>query len=251
MNIIIFGATSRIAECCAREWAGRAGPDPIHFVLVARRADKLEAIASDLRMRLSAAGQVSAVVADLANLAAQPDTVDAAFAAIGSADIVLLAYGWLPQQVIAQTDPAQAEAAIMTNGMSPVLLAERVAEKLEKQSHGTLAVIGSVAGDRGRASNYLYGAAKAMVATHAEGLRHRLWRRGVSVVTIKPGPTATPMTAGLEIAPNRLAAPEQVARDIVRGIDAGKCVVYTPAKWRLIMFVIRHIPHFIFKRLSI
>lgn len=251
LNIVIFGATSRIAECCAREWAAGAAINPVHFVLVARNAAKLEAIASDLRLRLGQSGRVSTIVSDLAEPDAQSGIVEAAFRVADSVDIVLLAYGWLPDQQGAQRDPAQAAAAIAINGMSPVLLAERVAERLEGQGRGTLAVIGSVAGDRGRASNYLYGAAKAMVATHAEGVRLRLWKSGVRVVIVKPGPTATPMTASLAISAHRLASPEAVARDIVKGIEAGTHVIYTPVKWRLFMFIIRNIPYAIFKRLGI
>jgi decaprenylphospho-beta-D-erythro-pentofuranosid-2-ulose 2-reductase len=123
-----------------------------------------------------------------------------------------------------------------------------LAARFESQGGGVIAVIGSVAGDRGRASNYLYGAAKAAVDTFASGLRGRLYKHGVHVLTIKPGFVDTPMTKGLPL-PQALVVPAgKVATDIVRAIEKKRDVIYTPWFWRLIMLVILHIPNVLFKR---
>jgi short-subunit dehydrogenase len=139
---------------------------------------------------------------------------------------------------------------LQTNGTSVIALLTLLANRFEAQGHGTLAVIGSVAGDRGRQSNYVYGTAKGMLAIFLQGLRNRLHRRGVNVLTIKPGFVDTPMTAGFEKGP-LWASPEQVASRIIVAIDKGWDVVYAPAFWRLIMLVITTIPERVFKRLSL
>jgi hypothetical protein len=122
---------------------------------------------------------------------------------------------------------------------------------MEKAGKGTLAIIGSVAGDRGRKSNYVYGAAKGLVARYAQGLQHRLAHSAVKVVLIKPGPTDTPMTAHLKASGVRLADAGCVATLIVRAIKSGKPVVYAPRKWGLIMYIIIHMPWIIFKKMDV
>ena len=130
-----------------------------------------------------------------------------------------------------------------------MLFAEAFVQRMAHQAGGTVALIGSVAGDRGRKSNYVYGAAKGLVERYAQGLQHRFGAGPLTVVLVKPGPTATPMTAHLPGA--KLAPVEHVARDIVAGIARGQAVVYTPGKWRLVMLVIRHLPAFIFNKMDI
>jgi short-subunit dehydrogenase len=132
-----------------------------------------------------------------------------------------------------------------------VLFAEAFAQQMQKANSGTLAVIGSVAGDRGRKSNYVYGAAKGLVTRYVQGLQHRLANTNVKVVLIKPGPTDTPMTAHLKQSGVKLAAVDRVASEILRGIENGQRVVYTPKIWSLIMMVIRHLPNFVFKRMNV
>ena len=122
---------------------------------------------------------------------------------------------------------------------------------MEKDRSGTIAVISSVAGDRGRPSNYLYGTAKAAVNTFCEGLRARLHHAGVHVTTIKPGFVATPMTQGLNLPKLLVATPERVAKDIVKAIDSRKNTIYTPHFWRWVMLIIKSIPSFLFKKLKI
>jgi hypothetical protein len=139
----------------------------------------------------------------------------------------------------------------MVNGVSPVLFAEAFAKHMQKNDIGTLAIIGSVAGDRGRKTNYVYGAAKGLVSRYAQGLQHRLANTKVKVVLFKPGPTDTPMTAHLKQQGAQLASAESVARRIVQGIKQGNSVIYVPGKWALIMMIIRHLPTVVFNRLEI
>lgn len=245
-KILIIGATSGIAENCARQWAqGQA----VHFILVGRNFDKTERVAADLRVR-SPQSKVESVQADFLEPSAIQATIDAIFA-LGPVDTVLIAHGSMPDQAELQNDLAANREVLEINGISPVLFAEACAGKMAKSGAGTLAVISSVAGDRGRKSNYIYGSAKGLVNRYVQGLQHRFAGTGIKVVLIKPGPTETPMTAHLKGKGPALAPVEQVAKAIVRGIDQGCPLVYAPAKWRVIMWVIRHLPPFVFKKLNI
>jgi short-subunit dehydrogenase len=169
----------------------------------------------------------------------------------GRVDIVLIAHGSLPEQIECQSDLMSCRDALEINGLSPVLYAEAFAKQMEKANHGTIALIGSVAGERGRKSNYVYGAAKGLVTRYAQGLQHRFAGSGVKVVLIKPGPTDTPMTAHLKHTGAKLAPVQDVALEIVKAITCGKLVLYTPSKWTLIMMVVRHLPSFIFNKINI
>lgn len=248
-RIVIIGATSAIAEHCARLWVADAAVD---LSLVGRDPGKLAAVAADLRVR-SPQSLIRIHVTESAGFVdprAVRQLVDSIVAA-GAVDRVLIAHGALPDQSACQADLTAANEALVVNGISPVLFAEAFAGHLQKAGHGTLAIIGSVAGDRGRKSNYVYGAAKGLVARYAQGLQHRLAGSGVKVVLVKPGPTATPMTAHQGQQGARLASVEAVAQAIVDGIAKGKPVVYAPARWALIMMVIRHLPAFVFNRMDI
>jgi short-subunit dehydrogenase len=245
-RIVIIGATSSIAEHCVRLWVQEA---PADVVLVGRDDAHLQRIARDLAVR-SPESHFDVVHADLRGLEAVQAMADAVFAA-SAVDIVLVAHGSLPQQVDCQDDLKAAHEALDINGLSPVLVAEAFAQRMSRANRGTIALIGSVAGDRGRKSNYVYGAAKGLVARYAEGLQHRFAGTGIKVVLIKPGPTDTPMTAHLKAAGARLAPVDGVARDIVRGIGRGAATIYTPPIWRIIMLIIRHLPAFVFNKLNI
>ena len=166
-------------------------------------------------------------------------------------DIVLIAHGSLPDQEGCQQEIATARDALELNAISPVLFAEAFVSRLEKAGKGTLAVISSVAGDRGRKSNYVYGAAKGMVTRYVQGLQHRVAGTNVKVILIKPGPTDTPMTAHLKGQGAKLASAGDVAKIIVDGVERCKLVIYAPGKWAVIMMVIRHLPASIFNRLNI
>jgi short-subunit dehydrogenase len=245
-RIVVVGATSLIAEHCARIWASEG---PNEFILVGRDATRLEAISADLRVRNPQSTTITKT-GDFLDSAAIGRLVEE-MAAGGPIDVALIAHGTLPDQAGCQSDLAAVRDAIEINGVSPALFAEAFASRMLPAGRGTVAIIGSVAGDRGRKSNYVYGAAKGLVDRYAQGLQHRLAGSGVKVVLVKPGPTDTPMTASFKASGRRLAPVEDVARTIVRGIAAGHPVVYAPPIWRLVMLVIRHLPRFVFNRLDI
>lgn len=244
-NILIVGATSAIATACARRWAAQGAS----FFLVARSAERLQQVADDLRAR-GAKGAVchELDVNDVDQHAAMLARCEAEF---GTIDIALVAPGTLPDQAQCQADPAVAMREFNTNVTSLIGLLTPIANLIEAQRHGTIAVISSVAGDRGRPSNYLYGSAKAALTAFCEGLNARLFKAGAHVVTIKPGFVATPMTAGLPLPGPLVATPDKVAADITRAIEKNRDVIYTPWFWSLIMLIIRSVPKFAFKRASL
>lgn len=243
-KILIIGATSAIAEATARLWAARGAA----LFLVGRRAERLEVIAADLAVRGAAA--VGCYTLDCCDIGAHAAMFDAATAALGGIDVALIAHGSLPDQKSCQASVEQTLKELNTNGVSVVALATRLGELFAAQGAGSLAVISSVAGDRGRQSNYVYGAAKGMVSLFLQGLRNRLSKQGVQVLTIKPGFVDTPMTAALPKGA-LWAKPEAIARGIVRAIDGQRDEVYLPGFWWLIMTIIKHLPERVFKRLSL
>lgn len=243
-KIVIVGATSAIAEATARRWAARGDA----LFLVGRQAARLEAIAADLRVRGAAAAHVFAM--DACDTAQHQAMLDAAVAALGGVDVALIAHGSLPDQRACEKDFELMRRELEVNALSVVALAARFGGYFEAAGAGALAVIGSVAGDRGRQSNYVYGAAKGMVALFLQGLRNRLSKAGVQVLTIKPGFVDTPMTAAFPKGA-LWAKPDAIAEGIVRAIDRRRDIVYLPGFWRLIMLVICHIPEKVFKKLTL
>lgn len=241
-TIAVFGATSGIAQGCLRRWVAE-GDTTVR--LVGRDESGLARVADDLCAR-GAAG-VTTYVHDLAAAADVQTAVAAVFAA-GPVDIALVAFGTMPAQEEADQNPLVAADLLTVNGTMALLTAHLLAMRLLDQGRGSLVVLGSVAGDRGRASNYLYGAAKAMVATGVAGLQHRVAATPVRITLVKPGPTATPMTDHLRGGRLSLASVDVVAGDVVRGVSDGRSVVYTPRRWRLIMTVIRLLPRRVFER---
>ncbi|WP_371233953.1 SDR family NAD(P)-dependent oxidoreductase [Pseudomonas sp. QE6] len=245
-RIIIVGATSSIAEHCARLWAQGQEVD---MTLVGRDLQRLQRIATDLNVR-SPNSEIHCSTADFVDPQSIQRQVDEWLAA-GPADIALIAHGSLPEQIACQGNLKEAHQALEINGLSPVLFAEAFAAHMERNNYGTLIILGSVAGDRGRKSNYVYGAAKGLVTRYTEGLQHRLAGSDVKVMLVKPGPTDTPMTAHLKSEGARLASVEDVANDIVQAAGKGVATLYTPRKWQLIMWIIRHMPAVIFNKLNI
>ncbi|SJZ33709.1 hypothetical protein SAMN02745126_00468 [Enhydrobacter aerosaccus] len=246
MKIVVVGATSAIAEHCCRLWVAHG---PVELILLVRDLAKAEPIAANLRAR-GPSSTVAVVKADFHDPAATAAQVDAV-AASGPVDLALIAQGWLADQSLCQQDLAMLRESLEINAVSPTLFAEAFAAQFARQGRGTLGIIGSVAGDRGRKANYSYGAAKGLLARYAEGLQHRFAGSAVRVVLIKPGPTVSPMTAARSVRGIRVAPTEDVARTIVAGLARGKAVVYAPPVWRLIMLVVRHLPRVIFNRTSI
>jgi len=243
-KVLIIGASSAIAQAVARRMAARGDV----LFLLARSEERLAAHAADLRIR--GARQVGYAVFDANAAAGQAALIERAAAQMSGIDVALVAYGTLDDQRACEQDVEKTLQALHTNGTSVVALLTILANRFERQGSGTIAVIGSVAGDRGRQSNYVYGAAKGMLAIFLQGLRNRLHKHGVNVLTIKPGFVDTPMTAAFNKGA-LWASPDQVAARIVLAIDKGWDIVYVPGFWRPIMFIIRSIPERMFKRLSL
>ncbi len=244
-KILVIGATSALAEATARLWAAEG--HRLH--LIGRDAERLAAIAADLKVR--GAEAVTVERSDLLDHAGHAAAIDRAIASLDGLDIALIAHGSLGDQKACEADVGLALRELDTNAISVVSLLTLLGDRCAARQHGTIAVIGSVAGDRGRKSNYVYGAAKGLVGLFAEGMQHRFADSPVRLVLIKPGPTDTPMTAHLKTAGARLADPAKVAAAIHRAIGRGTPVAYVPGIWRPIMWLIRNLPRPLFNRLDI
>lgn len=243
-KVLIIGATSAIAEATARLFAQRGD----HLYLLARNQERLNSIVQDLTVRGAAAVQGAQL--DAAQFDSHAALLDKAISALGGIDVVLIAHGVLPNQAACAADFTQTLAAFNTNAISKISLLTHLANVMERQQSGTLAVITSVAGDRGRQSNYVYGAAQSAMNTFLQGLRNRLNPAHVQVITIKPGFVDTPMTADFKKGA-LWAKPDAIATGIVRAINKGQNEVYLPWFWRFIMLIIVNIPEFIFKKLKL
>jgi decaprenylphospho-beta-D-erythro-pentofuranosid-2-ulose 2-reductase len=241
-KILIIGATSAIAESVARRYAQRASA--LH--LVARSESRLGVIAADLLTR-GAAGVTTSVL-DVADVDAHAAMLEDATRQLGQIDVALIAHGTLPSQSECDADLRVALREFHINGTATIALAHQLAPRLK--SGASIAVISSVAGDRGRASNYLYGSAKAAVTAYLSGLSQRLHGEGINVLTIKPGFVDTPMTATFKKGP-LWASADTVAQGIVKAIDRRRPVAYLPGFWWLIMQVIKNIPERIFQRIRL
>lgn len=243
MNIVIIGASSAIAKATARLYADQNAA----LFLLGRSESKLKEMADDLSVR--GARKVQFQVLDLLHHDQHKAAIDTAHQALGSIDIALICHGVLPDQEQVESDFAAARQALDVNGLSVISLLTELSPILQQQGSGVLAVVTSVAGDRGRQPNFVYGAAKAMVSTYLQGLRGKLLPYGVHVVDIRPGLVDSPMTAQFEKGA-LWSAPELVAGKIVKAIAAKRHTVYAPGYWRLIMTVVCSIPEVIFKRLK-
>lgn len=243
-RVLILGATSAIAQAAARHFAA----DGDRLFLVGRNPEKLGIVADDLRVR--GAPNVFTRAADLNDCAQHGDIVRAATQALGGLDTVLIAHGTLPDQKACEQDFALAEQELRTNFVSAVSLLTLIANQFERNGRGSIAAISSVAGDRGRQSNYVYGAAKGGLNVFLQGLRNRLHKAGVQVLTVKPGFVDTPMTRTFEKGV-LWASPEAIGAGIHKAIARRRDVVYLPWFWRGIMAAIRATPERIFCRLSL
>jgi len=243
-NILIIGASSAIAEATARIYAR----EKCHFYLIARDNDRLESIKSDLIVRGAQSVEVSTV--DFQERTDYHQLIKHAFDHLETVDIVLIAHGTLPDQYECQSSIEKTLGTLNLNALSTIALLTEITNLLEIQKKGTVSVITSVAGDRGRQSNYIYGSAKGMISIFLQGLRNRLQKSNVHVLDIKPGFVDTPMTASFQKGILWSNA-DTVAKSIVRAIDKKKNTVYAPSFWRVIMVIIRLIPEFIFKKLNL
>jgi short-subunit dehydrogenase len=240
----VLGATSGIAEACIRLWAQRGD----HLFLVGRNAERLAAVAADAGVR--GAASVGTAVVDLDDTGRHAEMLAQAVNDPAGMDIALLALGVLGDQAEAELDFAAAQRIVQTNFVSAVSLLTWLGNHCAQQHRGTLAVLSSVAGERGRKSNYVYGSAKAGLTAFTDGLRNRLDRQGVRVMTIKPGPIKTAMTEGMK-GSAKFADVDAVAATLVKAIDRGDDIVYVPGIWRVIMAVVRAIPERVFKGLDL
>jgi len=242
-RILVLGATSGIAEACIRLWASRG--DAIY--LVARNADKLAVVAADAKTR--GASHVDVAVANLDNTGEHAEVLAHAINSLGGLDVAFLALGVLGDQADAERNFGAANQILHTNFVAPVSLLTWLANYAAQRRAGTLAVLSSVAGERGRKSNYVYGSSKAGLTAFVDGLRNRIDREGVRVMTIKPGPVKTAMTEGMKDVP-LIADVDDVAATLVKAIDKGTDIVYVPGIWRIIMAVFRAVPEAIFKKMN-
>ena len=243
-KILIIGATSAIAEACAKRFAAQGHS----LYLLARNGSRLESLAQDLRVRGATAVHCASFEANA--LDTHQALLTQVKTELNGLDRVLIAHGTLSDQQACQQSVELTLQELQTNALSVIALLTLLANHFEQQRHGSIAVISSVAGDRGRQSNYIYGTAKGALSIFLQGLRNRLHKSGVQVLTIKPGFVDTPMTAAFAKGP-LWATPEKVALDIENAIENKKDVLYTPGFWMLIMLIIKSVPEQLFKRLSL
>ena len=244
MKIMIVGATSALAHETAKLFAR----DGAELLLVGRTPEKLEVVASDLKVR--GARRIETYLLDLSDLSRHQELLDQALAKLGELDMLLIAYGTLGDQRKCELSVEETLKEFNNNCISVISLLTLSANYFEQRRRGCIAVISSVAGDRGRKSNYVYGTAKAALTIFLQGLRNRLSSSGVTVVTVKPGFVTTPMTTHMKSG-LLMANAQAVGQGIYEAMLKKKDVVYLPWFWRPIMFVVKSIPESLFKRLSL
>lgn len=239
---IILGGTSTIARLFAREAAGRGEG----VILAGRDMDDMAATATDCEMR-------GAPIAEVLRFDARdPGTFDAIVERAKALDAVSAAVfvGSMPPQDEIDADPSLIDGTITDSFTGPARVLHMLAPLMEAHGTGTVVGVGSVAGDRGRLGNYVYGASKAGFHAYLSGFRNKMGRSGVHVITVKPGTVDTAMTWGMDGLPF-LAQPEKIVSDIFRAVDKKKDVIYTPIIWWPVMTIIRAIPERIFKKMQI
>jgi short-subunit dehydrogenase len=240
--VLILGANSDIARAIAHAYAALGHK----LILTARDSSTLANDIPDLRIRYGV--EVQTIAFDILDTNAHATL----FHALSEfPETVVCAIGLLGEQSVAQTNAAHAETIMRTNYVEPALLLDHLAGGMEIRGHGTIIGISSVAGDRARASNYFYGSAKAGFTAYLSGLRNRLAKKGVHVITVKPGFVNTRMTEHMTLPPHLTAEPQEVARAVIKAARRGCNVVYVRPIWRLIMLIIVHLPEALFKRLSL
>ena len=232
----------------ARSLADQLAKSRASLFLLGRSAERLELMALDLKLRHGVEVETEAI--DFDDFKLHAPAIDRAINCLGGLDLAIICHGSLGDQKACERDCRLAEAEFRINFLSPISFLEHLAHRFEEIGSGCLIAISSVAGERGRQSNYIYGAAKAGLSVYLQGLRNRLYPRGVHVLTVKPGFVDTPMTAHLKKG-LLMASPERVAKDILRGAKRGACVIYTPWFWRWILWIIKMIPESIFRKLRL
>ncbi len=240
--ILIIGAKSDIAKAVAREYAKNG----YNLYLAAREVNTLEGLAYDIKIRSSVA--VELVEFDLSAF----DTHQAFYESLKEKPLgVILVAGYMAEQKVCENDWTKTLNTITVNYTGAVNILNIVANEMQKEKRGFIVGVSSVAGDRGRKANYIYGSSKAALTAYLSGLRNRLYESGVHVMTVKPGFVATKMTQGLDLPEKLTAQPEDVAYDIFKAQQKGKDILYTKPIWQWIMLIIKMIPEWKFKSMSI
>lgn len=243
-RILVFGATSAICQALLRLYAAESA----NLFLAGRDREKLAATADDLTVRGATVGGMKAY--DFKDWQQHEQCIGEARDCLGEIDLIVIAHGTLPEQRECEISAAVTRDCLEDNFLSAAIILQQSAELFDTQRRGTIALLSSVAGDRGRKSNYTYGAAKAGLDTLAQGLRGRFAGSAIEVVTIKPGMVATPMTAAMRQG-LLWSTPEKIAPVMQRAIERGRPVCYAPGYWRVIMWIIRAIPAGLLARLPI
>jgi short-subunit dehydrogenase len=247
-TLVVLGASSAVAHAYLRLVSTQ--PNYAQILLLGRNQEKLERVRQDIEARSTA--RVNVILADLGRPDQVPATLEKIKGEIDRIDECLIAYGMLGDQQTLQVNPTTIQNLLETNFVSVTLWLEALATEFETQKRGHVVVIGSVAGDRGRKSNYLYGATKSGLERVSEGLSHRFARESdIHFTCIKPGFIESPMTAHLEPSGPLCASPEQIARTMRRAVKAKRVRVYAPWMWRYILLVVRALPVPIFHRTKI
>ncbi|MEN7973072.1 MAG: SDR family oxidoreductase [Verrucomicrobiota bacterium] len=241
-NVLILGATSDMAQAIAKKYAAEGWS----LTLAARNMELVDPIASDLRIRTEA--EIQTAKFDAVDFSGHRSFYDALAV---KPDTVVCVFGYMGDQQCARTEFDEARKTIDVNYTGAVSVLNVVAEDFEKRGQGAIVGVSSVAGDRGRQSNYIYGSAKAGFTAYLSGLRNRLAKTGVHVMTVKPGFCRTKMTENLDLPAVLTAEPDQVAAAVFKGVEKKRNVIYTLWMWRWIMLIIRHIPEFVFKKMGL
>jgi len=242
-NIVIIGATSGISQSFSKQIL----ETDVCLHLVARDTNKLDIVASDLKAR--GCGKIVCYQLDFNQLAEHAAIVQKIVDEAGKIDTLFVCYGIMHAQSDCEIDVLKAIEQVNSNYTSVVSLLILFSQVMQKQNTGTIAVVSSVAGDRGRKSNYIYGSAKAGLTTFLEGLRYKLYTHGINVITIKPGFVDSPMTAHLDKG-IMWTSTDLVAKYIIKAINKKKSIIYVPPFWFIIMNIIKIIPAFIFRKLN-
>ena len=240
--VVVVGATSGIIQAVMRQLATEGKYD---FTLIGRNKNELQQTQKDLEIR----DPTSTILLYSADDISNSDFISSTTAKAANSEMVFICIGMLPEQNRTQQDLQYLEHTFKINALIPILWLEAFASRSEHRRNCTIGIMSSVAGDRGRKSNYCYGAAKSLIDTYVQGLQHRFHKTNKSFVLIKPGPTKSRMT--LHLAQSQLADPAKVANDIIKAMRSRKSIIYTPLKWWAIMLVIKSLPRQVFNRTSI